>query len=125
MIQILFIGAGGFLGAIGRFLISRFMGNFISSFPLGTLVVNIAGSFVLGLILYSVSFGKDISPNMRDFLTIGFLGSFTTMSTFAFESFRFAELSQVALLLLNLLLNVVLCFIAIYLGKELALIISK
>ena len=125
MIQILFIGAGGFLGAIGRFLISRFMGNFVTSFPLGTLVVNVAGSFLLGLILYSVSFGKDISPNMRDFMTIGFLGSFTTMSTLAFESFRFAELNQAVLLLLNLLLNIVLCFFAIYLGRELALVMSK
>lgn len=125
MIQILYIGLGGFLGAVMRFLISRFIGNYFSSFPLGTLVVNVTGSLLLGFIVYSVSFGKSISPEFRDFMTIGFIGAFTTMSTFAYESFRLAELSEFMYLFFNLFLNVFLCLLAVYVGREFAMILNK
>ncbi len=125
MIQILYIGLGGFLGAVMRFLISRFVGNYFSSFPLGTLVVNVTGSLLLGFIVYSVSFGKNISPEFRDFMTIGFIGAFTTMSTFAYESFRLAELSEFMYLFFNLFLNVFLCLLAVYVGREFAMILNK
>lgn len=125
MIQILYIGLGGFLGAIMRFLISRFAGNYFSSFPLGTLFVNVTGSLLLGFIVYSVSFGKNISPEFRDFMTIGFIGAFTTMSTFAYESFRLAELSEFMYLFFNLFLNVFLCLLAVYVGREFAMILNK
>ncbi|MCI0448158.1 MAG: CrcB family protein [Chlorobi bacterium] len=74
MLQILYIGLGGFVGAVSRFLVSRYLSNLLPSFPLGTLVVNIAGSFVLGFIVYSAALGKNISSDVRDFITIGVLG---------------------------------------------------
>ena len=89
------------------------------------LVVNVFGSFLLGVIVYSIFNGKDISPEFRDFMTIGFIGAFTTMSTFAYESFRLGELSEYLYFGLNIFLNVFLCLLAVYLGKELALFISK
>lgn len=123
--QIIYIGIGGFLGTIARFLVSRYFNNFTNNFPLGTLIVNVSGSLLLGFILYSVAQGKNISPELRDLLTIGFIGAYTTMSTFAYESFRLAELNEIMLLAVNLFLNISLCLLAVYFGKELAILISK
>ncbi|MCC6865632.1 MAG: fluoride efflux transporter CrcB [Ignavibacteria bacterium] len=122
---IIYIGIGGFIGAISRYLLSRWLNNFLPSFPLGTLTVNVIGSFILGFVMYSVTAGRNISPELRDFITIGILGGFTTMSSFAYESFRIAELNQVILFTLNIVLNVVLCIMAVYAGRELALIVTK
>lgn len=123
--QIVYIGLGGFIGASLRFVVSRYLSGLMPSFPLGTLSVNILGSFVLGFIMYSISLGKNISPELRDFITIGIIGGFTTMSTFAYESFRLFELKEFMYFGLNLFLNVFLCLLAVYLGKELAVLINK
>lgn len=123
--HVIYIGLGGFIGAVSRYLVSRYLGNLIPSFPLGTLAVNILGSFILGFIIYSLSQGKTISPDMRDFITIGIIGGFTTMSSFAYESFRMAELGQMLFFALNIALNIVLCIAAIYAGKELAMLLTK
>ncbi len=125
MLKILYIGLGGFFGSIARFLTAKFVNNFFPNFPFGTLIVNVGGSFVLGFLLYSVAFGKNISSDLRDMAAIGFIGAFTTMSTFAYESFRLGELGEWAYFSLNLFLNLFLCILFVYLGKELAVIISK
>ena len=95
MIHILYIGIGGFIGAISRYLVSRYLNNIISTFPLGTLTVNVIGSFVLGFIIYSISYGRSIPVNLRDMIIIGFIGALTTMSTLSYESFRLAELNEI------------------------------
>ena len=123
--HIIYIGAGGFIGAVSRYLISKYLNNIMPSFPLGTLAVNIAGSLIIGFVIYSITLGKNISPEMRDFITIGIIGGFTTMSTFAYESFRLLELNQLWLFILNIFFNIVLCIGSVYAGKELALLISK
>lgn len=125
MNQLLFIGAGGFIGTIMRFLLSKFISNYFPSFPAGTLIVNFTGSLVLGFLMYSFTFGKSIDPNFRIFMSIGVLGAFTTMSTFAYESFRLLELKEVFYFSLNIFLNVFLCILAIYIGKEISLLINK
>ncbi|MGI8419240.1 MAG: fluoride efflux transporter CrcB [Candidatus Levyibacteriota bacterium] len=125
MNQILLIGIGGFFGSVSRFLISRYVGSLLPSFPLGTLFVNVTGSFILGFISYAVLYGRNIDPDVRNMITVGFIGAYTTMSTFAFESFRLAELSDYMHFGLNLVLNVSLCLFAIYLSKQLAIIIIK
>lgn len=120
MIHILYIGLGGFIGAVSRYLLSRYISNLLPSFPFGTLTVNVLGSFILGFIMYSITAGRNISPELREFITIGIIGGFTTMSAFAYESFRLAELNQFMLFALNIALNIILGIGAIYAGKALA-----
>ena len=122
---LIYIGIGGFVGSILRFLLSRYLNNFTVNFPLGTLCVNVLGSFVLGFLISSLAAGKKIPADLKDLLTIGLIGGFTTMSSFAYESFRLAELNEYLLFGLNISLNITLSLIAVYLGKELSLIIYK
>lgn len=125
MQQLLYIGLGGFLGAIGRFLIAKYTTNMVGTFPVGTLFVNITGSFVLAFISYLVIFGKNISPDFRSFATIGFIGAYTTMSTFSFETMRFLDQGEYWYFALNIFLNVGICFLAIALGRYCALLLSR
>jgi CrcB protein len=125
LIHIIYIGAGGFIGAVSRYLISRYLNNLLPAFPLGTLIVNITGSFIIGFIIYSITSGRNFSPELRDFIIIGIIGGFTTMSSFAYESFRLFELNEMLYFTLNVVLNVLLCLAAVYAGKELALLINK
>lgn len=126
MTNILLIGLGGFLGVIFRYLLAKKLNELAAAnFPIGTLAVNVIGSFFIGFIIYSVSAGRNISPEFRDFLTIGLIGGFTTMSSFAYESFRLLELNQLTIFVINCTLNVILSLAAVYLGKEFAMIITK
>jgi CrcB protein len=113
---ILFVGLGGFIGAIFRFLLSNlFQGS--SKFPLGTLGVNVIGSFALSFITYSSEQSLYMPESSRLFLAVGVLGAFTTMSTFSLETFKLIEQKEYLFFLGNLALNNVLCLGGIYLGK--------
>ncbi len=84
----LLVGVGGFIGANTRFVVARLVGGlFETKFPLGTFVINISGSFLLGVLGTLVA--QKVMPNsesMRLALGVGFLGAFTTFSTFEFET---------------------------------------
>ena len=116
MLSIIYVGIGGFIGAVFRFLLSSTIQG-SSKFPLGTLGVNILGAFTLSLINYSSEKALALPNSSRLFLTVGLLGAFTTMSTFNLESFRLLEDNQNTLFIANLALNNLLCLIGIYLGK--------
>jgi len=122
MLETLYIGIGGFLGAISRYFLSKFIGRYFFHFPYGTLVVNILGSLLLGFIGYIIIYGKDLSPELRGFITIGFIGAFTTMSTFAFETTRIFDMGQPFSAVLNILANVIFCIFAIFVGRYFAFI---
>jgi fluoride exporter len=82
-----FVGIGGFLGSISRFLASKFIQNNLeSAFPFGTFIVNITGCFLIGFIYGLSERSNIISNEWKLFLTVGFCGGFTTFSTFANEN---------------------------------------
>lgn len=102
---VLAIGLGGFLGAIARAYAVHFTNKHIPiEFPLGILLVNLIGSFIIG-ILFAYFSHYTVSVNLKAFLTTGFLGALTTYSTFAIESFFLLQTSFL-LGITNMILNV-------------------
>lgn len=107
--SLLVAGFGGFIGTILRYLVSRyFQLHFTTVFPWGTLIVNIAGCFLIGIFLGFSEKGEIFSPELRLFLTVGICGGFTTFSTFSIDAvmllenrelFRFASYSALSLFL--------------------------
>ncbi|MDH5762342.1 MAG: fluoride efflux transporter CrcB [Nitrospinota bacterium] len=121
MLVILWIGIGGFVGALLRYWISGWIQAGVVTFPLGTLVVNFIGSFLLALVMFLSEFKGYFGEETRIFLSIGLLGSFTTMSTFSYESFKLLEQQEHMLFSANVIGSVVLTLLAIYLGKIITL----
>ena len=121
MNPIVLIGLGGFFGAIARYIVSGVVQNGIASFPVGTLFVNVLGSFLLSLIMNLSEYQGLFSDETRIFLTIGFLGSFTTMSTFSYESFKLLENKEINLFIINVTATLALTLLGVYLGRAVAL----
>ena len=115
----LIVGFGGFIGAVLRYWVSGWVQSGFVTFPFGTLVVNFIGSLLLALIMYASEYRGFFGEEARVFLTIGVLGSFTTMSTFSYESIKLLEQDQHILFGLNLVGTITLCLLAVYLGKVL------
>lgn len=94
-----------------------------SSFPYGTLCVNVLGSFLMGLIMEASLNTWNVSPNTRIAVATGFLGGLTTFSTFSYETSSFLQDGSYLLGGLNIILNVAVCLFGIWLGKSLVHII--
>ena len=110
--QIIVIGLGGFIGAVLRYVISGYSYRLLgSNFPWGTLIVNILGSFILGAFLFLAEERIIISPQMRNFIAIGIMGSLTTFSTFSYETYIFLQESLYRQAFYNIILN---CFTTIF-----------
>ena len=105
--NILLVIVGGAMGSLARFLMSGFAQKYVSNgFPIGTLVVNLMGSFIIGL-LWGV-FENQSANQLRIFLFVGVLGGFTTFSAYSVETLNLFRDANVLLALLNILLNNVL-----------------
>ena len=92
MVLIWYIALGSALGGVGRYLVGALVQRTAeTTFPTGTLAVNITGSFLLGLIIRYAIETPSVTPEMRAFLTIGLCGGYTTFSTFSFETARMME----------------------------------
>lgn len=106
MTNMLWIGLGAVLGANARYLVSLWLTVKLGpAFPYGTLTVNAAGSLLLGFLVAAGSQYLALSPQLRLLLFVGFLGSFTTFSTFAFESVALWQNGRIWAGLVNLLAN--------------------
>lgn len=118
MVNILWVGVGGFLGAISRYLISMHTSKiFISKIPIGTLTVNILGGILIGLIMDLNLKNNIISEELKLFLTTGLLGGLTTFSTFSYETVNLIQSGQFILALENILLNIILSLVGVMIGS--------
>jgi len=119
IIKILYIAIGGALGSILRFLVSHFCKVYFPYFPVGTLLVNILGSFFIGLFVSYLN-NKEISEIIiRYFLIIGLLGSFTTFSAFSIETLNLYKQEGLSLSTFYIILSVIFSISAAYIGFNL------
>lgn len=119
--KFLYLGIFGGLGCIARYLLSGWAYNLAGrALPYGTLTVNVLGSLLLGLIMEGSLRSTLLSPELRLGMTVGFLGGFTTFSTFSYETVRLLEDGSLAAAGANVLLNVFVCVAAAMIGIFLA-----
>lgn len=120
--ELLVVGFGGFIGAIARYLIYLQEKSLLPhKFPIGTLVINLLGCFLAGIAL---SLGEKFAPTQKHlilFCTMGFISSFTTFSTFGVETLTLISSNQLTLAMTNIISNIVLGVVAIWLGKQIVI----
>ena len=117
MRQLLLVGVGGFIGSVARYGVSK-LNLYIHflSIPIGTLTVNIVGSFVIGIITGIATKSELISLNMRLFLMVGICGGFTTFSSFTNENLTLLQNGQILSSIIYTGLSIFFGFLAVYLG---------
>ncbi len=110
MRDVLLIGAGGFIGAVLRYLVGLSTKIFKNELPLplGTLIVNVVGCLLIGILATLAEEGNVITPQARNFLVIGILGAFTTFSTFGYESIALLRNESLFRFIANLVVQLVL-----------------
>ena len=114
----LLVGFGGFLGANARFLVGSWVGSAVGMrFPLGTLIINVSGSFLLGIIGTLIAERVVSHPEYVQFgLAVGFLGAYTTFSTFSYENHAILLDGEWWTAAMNIVLSVALGLVAVRLG---------
>lgn len=121
MQTVLLISLGAIIGANLRYFVAQYVTKLLpSSFPFGTLIINISASLILGFFLIWTSERVLADPRWRLFIAVGFCATYSTYSSYAFETFALFEKGQLALTALNILVTNVVCFIAVVLGAMLA-----
>ena len=116
--NILYVGMGGFLGSTSRYIISHYLNT---DFPYGTLLVNTLGSLLLGFLAFKLVKSTDVKPEIILMMTTGFIGAFTTFSSYMLETHLLWSEERLILsivyLFANLFLGLVFVSIGIHLGK--------
>lgn len=122
MNNLIILGLGGFFGAISRYVISTNVQNMMkdTTFPYGTLAVNILGCFVLGVLAYLAEAKGLLDAQTHLFLLVGFVGAFTTFSTFSLESASLLQSGRSAAGLLNIFGSNLLGLVFVFVGQFLA-----
>lgn len=117
MKQLLALALAGAAGSVGRWAVSGWIYRLLGDrFAYGTLVVNVLGCVVMGLVMETVVLSNVIPHGWRVPITVGFLGAFTTYSTFGYETMRYVEIGNWPSALLNIFATLVLCLGATWLG---------
>jgi CrcB protein len=125
MYKIILLLAGGGIGTVARYIVSDYTHKYyLGNFPLGTLAVNMLGSFIIG-ILWGLFDSENMSHGLRVFLFIGILGGFTTFSSYALDSYNMFKDGEMKLALLNVMANNVLSIGMVLVGLMTASILQK
>lgn len=124
MLSVLSIAAGGALGAVSRHFVNVGTASFGVAFPWGTLIVNVAGSFVMGLAIGLFAHLWQPPQEVRSFLTVGFLGGLTTFSTFSLDAVTLYERGEVAMSALYIAASVIISIAGLFAGLYLVRIFS-
>jgi CrcB protein len=121
MTRYLLVMLGAALGGLARYVIgTAVMQRFTGRFPLGTLVVNVTGCFLIGILLPLLTERGAPRPNLRLLLVVGVLGGYTTFSSFAWESFQAVDEGSRWIGFANVALSVILGYLAVWCGALLA-----
>ena len=111
------VGVGGFLGAIARYWLGTFIGSRLGiRFPYGTVAINISGSFLIGLVVTLLAQRTHWNASWGYLIPIGFIGAYTTFSTFELETLRSFQDGEMFYAFANVVVSVVIGFAAVWLG---------
>ena len=116
MQTILAVAAGGALGALSRFWLAGVLNDKADRLPVGTLTCNILGSLVMGVLFVLIMEKARLSPELRPLLMVGFLGAFTTFSSFSLETVALLQEGHIMSALIYVLLSVLMCIAALSAG---------
>jgi fluoride exporter len=121
MINYIVVFAGGGIGSLARFMLATWIGQrWGRSFPLGTFVINVSGSFLIGFLMTLMAERFLENPQWRLFLVVGGLGGYTTFSTFQYETGKLVIDGELGYAALNMVLSVAVGFMALKLGDVIA-----
>ena len=121
MVNIFLIGIGGFIGAVARYGMAVWIGQrWGRSFPLGTFIINVSGSFLIGLLMTLFTERFLVNPQWRLFMVVGFLGAYTTFSTFEYETGMLLKDGEWLIAGMNVVFSVLVGFAALKLGEVIA-----
>ena len=122
--RLIMVGIGGFAGSVTRYALGLWIGqHWGRTFPLGTFLINVTGSFLIGLFMPLLTERFIMNPQWRLLLVVGFLGAYTTFSTFEYETGALLKDGEWTFAMLNIILSVVAGFVALKLGEVIAKVI--
>ncbi len=127
MHRLILVGAGGFIGSVLRYLVSGYVQELSQSvdFPYGTLTVNLIGCFLIGFLTQLAEMYGAFGVEARAFLVIGFLGGFTTFSTFSNETMNLLRLGESWLAFANVAVHVFAALLLVWLGRGLVYLLWR